>query len=115
MNEREVLSMLEEAATVPSRQAEIWDQLQAEARGNADQLTLPDKVKLDGILELLEHTYRQACENAPQWLTAYTPIMHAVCSDRRGDQLFDRDQNLTIQNITDLMIPQGWKALAASR
>ena len=51
MVEQEVLAVLNEAATVPSRRAEIWDQLQAEARGNADQLTLPDKVKLDGILD----------------------------------------------------------------
>ena len=88
MNEHEVLDLLVSAEhATPQRQSELFNMLAIAAMGNADQLTLPDKVKLDGILELLHRVFHEVCLHAPRILPAYAPLFHAVCCGKRQSNL----------------------------
>lgn len=103
MTEVELKDLLLSVSVNPRHSGRAWQDIQAEAFRNADSLTLPDSVKLDGVLELLEHVFRLTSERAPERLIDLLPVLLPVCSSHRDAMLLD----------TDIM-PVDWKARSAS-
>ena len=103
MTEVELKELLVSVSENPRRSGRAWQDIQAEAFRNADTLTLPDSVKLDGILELLEHVFCLMSERAPERLIDLLPVLLPVCCSRRDATLLD----------TDIM-PADWKVCSAS-
>lgn len=90
MTQREILALLDQAQTHGQLRRQIWDVLQAEARGNADQLTLPDKLKLDGVVTLLYRVFFDTLRHAPKLMSAYAPLFFLACSDDKGEHYLGR-------------------------